>query len=1230
MAQANVFPAFISVGLDNSSSGFGDFRSAAADAGGAVKRQFDNDMAEVKRTIVNALTLPPNAFGALDLNTAGMRKAAAEAQAAAVATRQFADAAEAAARSSGDLSAQTRTFVTAARAEAVAAEEKARSLAANANAYEKLQVEMDRAAVSSGRLTNEMQSAVTANGRLAASQGALRQASIGTGQQLQDIAISLYSGQRAGVVFAQQLPQMAFALSALEGSANKTANRVGQFATFLSGPWGLAVGLGVGALATLTAGLFDNAAATDAVEDAHKELEKSLSDISSVFDLATGAINRQNEALIANARLKRLDERDDLRKAISSNQERGRSLVEGSMRGDVTFGGTFGNETGRANIVRSGPSDLVAAIRSANGDQNKMGAELVKLARGQGENSTRARALLDLMGEDANNRNRLRELSLEEESLRTGKLASELMQPKKTPGSGRGNAGKELRAAQAIEDAVNKASDAVAGLRGQFDDAPKDIDKAAAAMRELDVWITKLDRREASGKLTDAEKQKDAETRREIEKLQTETIPTFKQRPIEDRIKAGERELELQRLVLSGREDEADILSFQYDVMQQMNVQSEDQLRKELEGRGIGWDRYQLLVKQRDEMTAMQRAQERLDRAGRSVASQLREIDGIRGSIEQAIARAPGDAAGAVKDLVGNIKSQFRAFSARQLADQLFGNVFEDLENELRSKSPIGRASREFVEGSDKATDAMSQLTQGFDALNASLPRAVNDNQTGRARSLYDVVDSTDIVVSGSRSRSRGSPTTTPTGLSAEELYETTFTRLFERYLGKGAPLARDLGSIFQGYLQAGPLGGGINSLAAIFGESSGVGKALQSLSKAMPQIGMIMQAQSAIGSLLGNDEIKNGKLLNHLIGPFATALFGSAKRGSATIGGVGDDFSVAVRGNTGKYRKASGAAADSVIDSIADIADRLGGYVDASRGSVSIGIRKGNYRVDPNGQGRTKAKNGVIDFGDDAEAAARAAMLDLINDGVIQGLKAGTQRLIRAGKDLDVQLQKALDFESVFTRLKEYRDPVGAALDTLDKEFTRLQKIFAEAGASTAEYAELEALYGLERTKAIEEAANRATASLKSLFDDLTIGENGRSLRDRMGAAQAAYDPLKARVLAGDRTAYDAFAEAAKSLLDIQRQFSGSQTPYFELLDEITKITKDRIDAESNITSIAENRDSPFGSNGKVTGANDNAPVVGAIQEGNELLRQIGRLLAGGGSGGGISATGFLTNSFL
>src|SRR3546814_1452273 len=87
MAQANTFPTFIRAEYDGSSGGFRDFERSAQTASANVKRQFETDMEEVKRTVANALTMPKNAFGALNLDTAGMRQAAAEAQAVAAATR---------------------------------------------------------------------------------------------------------------------------------------------------------------------------------------------------------------------------------------------------------------------------------------------------------------------------------------------------------------------------------------------------------------------------------------------------------------------------------------------------------------------------------------------------------------------------------------------------------------------------------------------------------------------------------------------------------------------------------------------------------------------------------------------------------------------------------------------------------------------------------------------------------------------------------------------------------------------------------------------------------------------------------------------------------------------------------------------------------------------------------------------------------------------------------------
>jgi hypothetical protein len=1216
MAQASVFPAFINVGLDSGSTGFRELKTAAADAGSYMKQQFERELGGVQDIIRKALTLPPGASGALNIDTSGMRQAAAQAEVTARATREVARALQAAAESSNDYTAATRRQIQAAQGAASDAEQEARALGAKAAAYERVQVELDRTGTQITAYTG-------ANGRLVASQRAVTQASIGAGQQLQDIAVSLVGGQKAGIVFAQQLPQLAFALSALEGSTNKTQARIGQFATFLSGPWGLAVGLGVGVLATLTAGLFENAEATDAVEDAHKALEKSLADISTFFDLATGAINRQNEALIANARLKRLDERDDLRKAIASNQDRGRSLVEGSMRGNVSFGGTFGNETGRANIVRSGPSDLVAAIRSANGDQNKMGAELVKLARGQGENATRARALLDLMGEDANNRNRLRELSLEEESLRTGKLSTELMKPTKTARarSATGGADKELRAAQAVEDAVNKASDAVANLRGQFDDAPKDIDKAAAAMLELEQQITKLDRREAAGKLTDAEKTKDAETRREIEKLQKETIPAFKERPVVDRIKSADKELQIQRLLLQGRDDEADKLSLTHDLMRQLGADTEEQFQAQLKGRNITAEQLELMYKQAEQARENARIMARMDRSVQSTRSQIDELGRAYSSIEQAVANLPNDARGALKDLVGNLRQQVNEIIARRITDNLFGNLFAKLEDDIRGKKPIDIATENYVASTVSANTALIDLTETFIYAAGAMRGAANDNALFGAKAGNSIA--AQIAKAGSKSTDSDGDYD-PNAEIVVSGRKPKINREQRQVAEAMEKSAKSLKELVRGAAQGAFIGQSASSLA-FGGKGSSLGSAIGGALGNTLGEKFLGKGLETIAKGLGDFAGPLGSIAGGLIGGALGGLLSKTPRGYATIGGADGKLAVTgTGGNSNSAIKAGNQAAGATLDTLDKIAGALGGSYDAARGSVSIGRSGDSWHVDTTGQGRLKKSQGGFDFDDDYESAVRFATMDLIKDGVITGLRASTQRLLQQGKDIDAALQKALDFESVFSRLKGYRDPVGAALDTLDKEFAKLKGIFAEAGASAAEYADLEALYGIERAKAIEEAASRVTGSLQSLFDDLTIGDNGRSLRDRLGAAQSAYDPLKARVLAGDRSAYDAFAEAAQSLLDVQRQFSGSQSPYFSLLDEVTQITKSRIDAEKNIVSIAENRDSPFGSTGATK---DNyQPVVSAIDRTNEILISGFRALTAAGAGGAGYTSGFLT----
>jgi Mg2+ and Co2+ transporter CorA len=60
-----------------------------------------------------------------------------------------------------------------------------------------------------------------------------------------------------------------------------------------------------------------------------------------------------------------------------------------------------------------------------------------------------------------------------------------------------------------------------------------------------------------------------------------------------------------------------------------------------------------------------------------------------------------------------------------------------------------------------------------------------------------------------------------------------------------------------------------------------------------------------------------------------------------------------------------------------------------------------------------------------------------------------------------------------VFAELKSYTDPVGAALDDVNRQFDKLRTVFKEAGASAAEYAQLEQLLTIKRNEALQKQSD-------------------------------------------------------------------------------------------------------------------------------------------------------------
>lgn len=391
---------------------------------------------------------------------------------------------------------------------------------------------------------------------------------------------------------------------------------------------------------------------------------------------------------------------------------------------------------------------------------------------------------------------------------------------------------------------------------------------------------------------------------------------------------------------------------------------------------------------------------------------------------------------------------------------------------------------------------------------------------------------------------------------------------------GKSGPFADTLTTALHG------AGIGMASSVAIFGQSGN-------------------NVGSAIGGALGEVAGKAlGKGMSGILGAAMGPLGGVL--GGVLGGALGNAIATKPRGsggvtNSGVTSSANNAGIAGSIDSfglglqqaITSIASQLGARVGSY--SVGIGRYKDYYQVsDVVGDSRLgrsyfgRDSGSAVYDGLDPNAALRAAIGNAIKDGAIQGVRAGTQALLKAGGDIEQQLAKALKFEGAFKDLRAILDPVGAAIDAVNTRFTDLVSIFKEAGASVADYADLRKLYDIERQKAVDSAMDQIAGSLKSLMQDLTSKNDTRSLWERETAARAAYDPLAARVSAGDTTAYDAYAEAAATLRDIERQIYGSTAQYFAFEDQVKAITQGAIDQQMTIAM----------------GSQDNAAVVNAIDE--------------------------------
>lgn len=296
--------------------------------------------------------------------------------------------------------------------------------------------------------------------------------------------------------------------------------------------------------------------------------------------------------------------------------------------------------------------------------------------------------------------------------------------------------------------------------------------------------------------------------------------------------------------------------------------------------------------------------------------------------------------------------------------------------------------------------------------------------------------------------------------------------RILEETLpGVFADLGKEFGVAFEAFSKGAKTGG---VFGAMTGSTTG-----GAIGGGLGQIGgeAIAGALGKLGKFAGPLGAIAGGLLGGIIG----GMLKKTPKASATVSIIaGEAMETAITGNKSSLKKIAGGMADSVIAGLAGVAETLGADL-AGNAKVSIGMRKKSYRVDETGMGRTKKGAGVQDFGEDHASAIAYAIQVAIKQGVLDGLSDSMKRLIMADGDFQAQLQKALSFKGVFDELAQKDDPAKWAQDAITKWHDGMAKIFAEAGATAAELAELERLTGIKRVDAANEAAKAASEKTRA-----------------------------------------------------------------------------------------------------------------------------------------------------
>jgi tape measure domain-containing protein len=847
-------------------------------------------------------------------------------------------------------------------------------------------------------------------------------------------------------------------------------------------------------------------------------------------------------------------------------------------------------------------------------------------------------------------------------------------------------AAKAAREEEAATRRAASATEKLNDLRSKYDDQPKLVDTIENDKRAFDRLIGQqinVVGPDGNVELDSKGKQKRREYTATDAMLDRQNADAALNKPFNDITRDMERQLQIQTLTLQGRDAEADALQRSFQLVDRTGI--------------IQAGQYQTLVSLADAQNTINAALEErgrivstlrgtVDSLRDSVTQFLDDLPNKAAKVGSQITGKDGEtrrygtldfAKDTLGGLGGSVLSGFQQAKNKLGVDGLFSGLQKKIDDMISGRTGLvnatdfaadqtkktGTAVQRFGNVVDGVSDKLEQTLQnmnggvgaapgpiGASGLTSPFAEAGNlaglgggsilltaaglasevgelgdrlaGRSTDRSAALADMnaePEPQDIVVTAKRKQVQEAqqPVDRKKQLSVREIYNAEGQALGEK-------LDKALGTKFLGGLGS-KLGDALN------GASRGA-----FASNIASAIGLKQSATGAkIGGAIGSFvPIPFGAEIGGLIGGTLGGLFKKAKVGSAgiTTDQFGQLAATAGKGTNAKAVQGAVGLAGSVSDGLQQIADQLGAKITGTS-NVQIGTYKDQIRVSTNGTPiGGKGSSGAITFKDEQEAV-QYAIRDAISDGVLTGISEASQRILKSGQDLNKAIQKALLIESIPKRLLAATDPVRAAVNDLNDQYSQLIAALNEGKASAQQYADAQKLYDIDRAKTIADASKAATSAIDDYLKGMLSGSSS-PLNKATVYQNATSDLNQAKSdFASGKIDDQALVAAAGKFQDASRAFNGSNSSFFNDFDMLTKLLTDA-KASKSVPGVSTNGDlpgSPFANDSGVQAAlaASSSAAVKATQDQTAVLAAKLDVVAAGlanlaGGGGGSNDKGY------